>query len=172
MRLAILGLTIALGVLSVPPLKAQEAAKIPRIGVLASASTSARVPTLQGLWDGLRGLGYVEAVQELAQVDWKTARPILARLLAEDPSAEVCLAAVRAAASFPEPAVAGLLVKSWKNYPPALAREAIEALVSKWFDKYLQDRSAGRGLTPRRGSERLTTSFTAPRGGPLGNALR
>jgi putative ABC transport system substrate-binding protein len=60
MRLAILSLAIAFSVLSISPSKAQERATIPRIGVLAGASTSAHIPTLQGLWDGLRALGYVE----------------------------------------------------------------------------------------------------------------
>jgi putative membrane-bound dehydrogenase-like protein len=73
----------------------------------------------------------IEAVQELAQLDWKMARPILAHLLAEEPSAEIRLAAVRAAAGFPEQEVAGLLVKPWKTYPPAVAREATEALLSR-----------------------------------------
>ena len=73
----------------------------------------------------------IEAVQELAQVDWKTARPLLARLLAAEPSTEIRLAAVRAAAGFPEPEVAVLLVKVWKTFPPTVAREATEALLSR-----------------------------------------
>jgi len=59
MRQAILGLFIALGVLSGPslPLEAEEATKV--IGVLFGASPR-NVPWMQGFLDGMRDQGYVE----------------------------------------------------------------------------------------------------------------
>ncbi|MBY0526019.1 MAG: c-type cytochrome [Gemmataceae bacterium] len=73
----------------------------------------------------------VEAVQMLAHTDWKTAEPVLSRLVVEEPAAEVRLAAVRALAAFPNPEVPKLLVQAWKGAPGAVQRELMEALLSQ-----------------------------------------
>jgi putative membrane-bound dehydrogenase-like protein len=73
----------------------------------------------------------IEAIQELTQADWKTARPILVQVLAADSPAEVRLAAVRAAANFPERDVAELFVNNWKTFPLGVQREAMEVLLSR-----------------------------------------
>jgi putative heme-binding domain-containing protein len=53
----------------------------------------------------------------------------LAKLVAEDGPQDVRLAAVRALSAHPRPEVAGLLLKSWPTYTPALRREVSEALL-------------------------------------------
>ncbi len=68
------------------------------------------------------------AVRLLAHAPWKAAEPVLTRLLAEDPEQEIRLAAVRALAAHPEPSVAGLLMKAWRGYTPALRREVTEVM--------------------------------------------
>jgi len=68
------------------------------------------------------------AVRLLAHASWKTAQPVLAKLLADDSAQEIRLAAVRSLASHPEPDVAGLLMKSWRTYTPAVRREVTEAM--------------------------------------------
>jgi len=73
----------------------------------------------------------LEAVRLLAHVDWKTAGPVLSRLIGEEPAPAVRVAAVRSAAAFPNPEVAALVVKSWSSYPPAVQREAIESLLAQ-----------------------------------------
>jgi putative membrane-bound dehydrogenase-like protein len=69
------------------------------------------------------------AVRLLAHVPWETARPALTRLVNEEPAQEIRIAAVRALAAQPRPEVAGLLLKSWRAYTPALRREVTEALL-------------------------------------------
>jgi putative ABC transport system substrate-binding protein len=60
-RRAFLG-TLAGGLLSAPlAAQAQQAGKIPRIGVLYSGLSGTSVPVLEGFRQGLRELGYVEA---------------------------------------------------------------------------------------------------------------
>ena len=73
----------------------------------------------------------IEAVAMLAQLDWKTASPVLGKLIAEEPAAEVRLAGVRALAAFPNPEVGGLLVNAWARSPDAVRREIVEALLSR-----------------------------------------
>lgn len=73
----------------------------------------------------------LEAVAMLAHLDWKTAGTVLGNLAAEDPTPAVRLAAVRALAAFPNPEVAGLLVKPWATYPPAGRAAAVEALLAQ-----------------------------------------
>lgn len=73
----------------------------------------------------------VEAVAMLAHTDWKTAGPVLTRLLSDEPAADVRLAAVRALAAFPNPEVAGLIVKPWASYPPAVQGAATEVLLGQ-----------------------------------------
>jgi putative heme-binding domain-containing protein len=73
----------------------------------------------------------VEAVQMLAHLDWPTAGPVLARLLAMDPVAEVRQAAARSLAVFPQPEATAALVKPWTSLPAAARREAVEALLAR-----------------------------------------
>jgi putative ABC transport system substrate-binding protein len=77
MRLAILGLTITLGVFSLPalPLKAAETPRI--IGVFFS-STSRDVPWMQGFLDALRDQGYVEG--ENIRIEFRSAEGNVDRL--------------------------------------------------------------------------------------------
>jgi putative membrane-bound dehydrogenase-like protein len=69
------------------------------------------------------------AVRLLAHVDWTAAEPVLMRLVTKDTAQEIRLAAVRALAAHPRKEVPGLLLQSWKGYPPALRREVMEALL-------------------------------------------
>lgn len=69
------------------------------------------------------------AVRLLAHAPWETAEPVLSRLLSEEAAQELRLATVRALAAHPRPEVAGLLVKGWRGYTPALRREVTEALL-------------------------------------------
>jgi putative membrane-bound dehydrogenase-like protein len=69
------------------------------------------------------------AVRLLAHVDWTAVEPVLMRLVTKDATQEVRLAAVRALAAHPRREVPGLLLQSWKGYPPALRREVMEALL-------------------------------------------
>jgi putative membrane-bound dehydrogenase-like protein len=73
----------------------------------------------------------IEAVGMLAQTDWKTAGPLLDKLLGEESAAEVRLAAVRAMAAFPNPEVAGMILKSWPTFPVPLQRAAAETLLQQ-----------------------------------------
>jgi putative membrane-bound dehydrogenase-like protein len=68
------------------------------------------------------------AVGLLAHAPWDTARPVLEGLL-DDASQEVRLAAVRALAAQPRAEVAGLLLKGWRGYTPAVRREVSEAVL-------------------------------------------
>jgi putative membrane-bound dehydrogenase-like protein len=77
------------------------------------------------------GAERIEAVAMLAHTDWKTAGPVLTKLLSDEPAGEVRLAAVRALAAFPNPEVAAALVKPWTSYPPAVQGAAIEVLLSQ-----------------------------------------
>ncbi len=69
------------------------------------------------------------AVRLLAHTPWQNAEPVLMRLLGEEAVQEVRLAAVRALAAHPRAEVAGLLVKGWRSYTPAVRREVTEALL-------------------------------------------
>jgi putative membrane-bound dehydrogenase-like protein len=86
------------------------------------------------------------AVRLLAHVPWDKAEPALTRLMKEDPAQEVRLAAVRSLAAHPHPEVAGLLLKSWRAYTPALRREVTEALLRQpdRIKALLQEVEAGR----------------------------
>jgi putative heme-binding domain-containing protein len=69
------------------------------------------------------------AVGLLAHAPWDEAKNVLEGLLADDVPQGVRLAAVRALAAQPRPEVAGLLLKGWRSYTPALRREVSEALL-------------------------------------------
>jgi putative membrane-bound dehydrogenase-like protein len=69
------------------------------------------------------------ALRLLAHAPWESARPALTQLMADDPAQEIRLAALRSLAAHPRPQVAGLLLKSWRSYTPALRREVTEALL-------------------------------------------
>ena len=69
------------------------------------------------------------AVRLLAHAPWHIAGPPLTGLLAAGNPQEIRLAAVRALAAQTQPEVAGLLLKSWRAYTPALRREVTEALL-------------------------------------------
>ncbi len=63
MSLRTIGLisTLALGLLAGPlPIEAQQAGKIPRIGILRGSTPSYSMPTINAFRKGLRDLGYVE----------------------------------------------------------------------------------------------------------------
>lgn len=86
------------------------------------------------------------AVGLLAHVPWETAKPALVRLMSQDPSQPVRLAAVRALSAHARPEVAGLLLKSWRAYTPALRREVSEALLRQpdRIQALLKEVAAGR----------------------------
>jgi putative membrane-bound dehydrogenase-like protein len=69
------------------------------------------------------------ALRLLAHAPWTSAEPVLAKLVADDGPQDVRLAAVRALAAHPRPEVAGLLMKSWPAYTPALRREVSETML-------------------------------------------
>jgi putative membrane-bound dehydrogenase-like protein len=69
------------------------------------------------------------AVRLLAHAPWTTAGPVLSELSADEPVQEVRLAAVRALAAQPRGEVAGILLKGWPGYTPAVRRETTEALL-------------------------------------------
>src|SRR5262249_50819052 len=60
------------------------------------------------------------AIRRLAQADWRTAGPVLDKLVRQEPDAAARLAAVRALASFPEAKVGQLLADAWTGAPPAV----------------------------------------------------
>src|SRR5712692_6649927 len=78
MRRAILGLSIALGVLSGAPLplEAAEATKV--VGVLFSVSSSRNVPWMQSFLDGMRDQGYVEG--QNMRIEFRSAEGNVERL--------------------------------------------------------------------------------------------
>jgi putative ABC transport system substrate-binding protein len=77
-RDALVGLLLAAVAVPAPPAAdAQEAAKIPRIGVLFGG-TSLRSPTGQALQDGLRALGYVDG--QNIRIEFRSAEGKLERL--------------------------------------------------------------------------------------------
>ncbi len=60
LRTIVLVSTLALGLLAGPfPTKAQQANKIPRIGLLISGGRTATAPLADAFREGLRELGYV-----------------------------------------------------------------------------------------------------------------
>jgi putative membrane-bound dehydrogenase-like protein len=69
------------------------------------------------------------AIRLTAHAPWATAEPVLAKLATEDGPQDLRLAAVRALSVHPQPEVAGILMKSWTAYPPALRREVSEAML-------------------------------------------
>jgi putative membrane-bound dehydrogenase-like protein len=69
------------------------------------------------------------AIRLTAHAPWAAAEPVLAKLVAEDGPQDLRLAAVRALSAHPKPEVAGVLMKSWNAYPPALRREVSEAML-------------------------------------------
>lgn len=71
------------------------------------------------------------AVRLLAHAPWPIASPVLARLMTDDSSQEVRLAAVGSLAAQPRPEVAALLMSAWRNYTPALRREVAEAMLAQ-----------------------------------------
>ena len=73
----------------------------------------------------------LEAVGALAQVDWKTAEPVLRSLLHDETDEAVKVAAVRAAAAHSQPQAASLLANSWPGLPTSGRRATLEALLSR-----------------------------------------
>ncbi len=73
MRLRTIGLisTLALGLLAGPlPAEAQQTGKIPRIGLLITATRTATVPLTNAFQEGLHELGYVEAKTIALEIRW------------------------------------------------------------------------------------------------------
>jgi len=73
MRFRTIGLisTLVLGLLAGPfPTKAQQAKKIPRLGLLISGGRAATAPLTDAFREGLRELGYVEAKSIVLEVRW------------------------------------------------------------------------------------------------------
>jgi putative membrane-bound dehydrogenase-like protein len=69
------------------------------------------------------------AIRLTAHAPWAAAESVLAKLVAEDGPQDVRLAAVRALSAHSRPEVAGLLMKAWPAYTPALRREVVEAML-------------------------------------------
>jgi putative membrane-bound dehydrogenase-like protein len=69
------------------------------------------------------------ALRLMAHAPWATAEPVLAKLVTEEGPQDVRLAAVRALAAHSQAEVAGILMKSWPAYTPALRREVQEAML-------------------------------------------
>jgi putative membrane-bound dehydrogenase-like protein len=103
----------------------------------------------------------VAAVRLLAHASWPVAQPTLARLLNEEPSQDVRLAAVRALAAHAEAKVPALLTQSWKSQSPAVRREVTEALFGRpeRLQFLLSEMEAGRiqpgDLDPARAQQLL-----------------
>jgi putative membrane-bound dehydrogenase-like protein len=69
------------------------------------------------------------AIRLTGHAPWVSAEPVLAKLVTDDGPQDLRLAAVRALSLHPRPEVAGILMKSWTTYPPALRREVAEAML-------------------------------------------
>jgi putative membrane-bound dehydrogenase-like protein len=69
------------------------------------------------------------AIRLTGHAPWTTAEPVLAKLVTDDGPQELRLAAVRALSAHPQAEVAGILLKSWPSYAPALRREVLEAML-------------------------------------------
>jgi putative membrane-bound dehydrogenase-like protein len=69
------------------------------------------------------------AIRLTAHAPWAAAEPVLTKLVTEDGPQDLRLAAVRALSAHPNREVAGILMKSWTTYPPALRREVSEAML-------------------------------------------
>src|SRR5262249_5601013 len=96
------------------PAAADKAAALLEPGAAAAAGAR-RAPTER-----------LTAIRVLGHAPWEPAEPVLTRLLADDPSQDVRLAAVRALSAHTKPEVPGLLMKPWKGYAPTLRREVTE----------------------------------------------
>jgi putative membrane-bound dehydrogenase-like protein len=71
------------------------------------------------------------ALRLTAHAPWASAEPILTKLVTAYGPQDVRLAAVRALAAHPRSEVAGLLMKSWPTYTPAVRREVVEAMLGQ-----------------------------------------
>lgn len=71
----------------------------------------------------------LDAVGLLSHLPEKLARPVLVRLLREDPQPALRQAAIRSLAAFTSADVAELLLQGWASYTPALRQEVAEALL-------------------------------------------
>jgi putative membrane-bound dehydrogenase-like protein len=71
-----------------------------------------------------------ESLRLAAQAPWSDARPVLLRLLAEDPAEPVRAAAARALAGRPETEAAPLLMAAWSSSPATVRREITESLLA------------------------------------------
>src|SRR6266852_4669067 len=78
MRRAILGLLIALGVLSALPLEAAEAAEATKVVGVLFGSTSRNVPWMQSFLDELQDQGYVEG--QNMRIEFRSAEGNIERL--------------------------------------------------------------------------------------------
>ncbi|HWY85506.1 MAG TPA: c-type cytochrome, partial [Gemmataceae bacterium] len=70
----------------------------------------------------------LQAVRYFAHLPLPQVQVALARLIEEDPSQELRVAAVRALAAHPERQVPRLLLKPWRSYTPSVRREVLEAV--------------------------------------------
>jgi putative membrane-bound dehydrogenase-like protein len=70
----------------------------------------------------------LQAARYLAHIALPSVQDVLTRLIDDDPSQEMRIAAVRALAAHPERQVPPLLMRSWRSYTPALRREVLEAM--------------------------------------------
>ncbi len=72
-----------------------------------------------------------DATLLLAHAPWDIAEPPLVRLLNDDPSQEIRLAAARALAAHPRPEVADRLLAPWRSYLPAVRAEVAAAMLRR-----------------------------------------
>jgi putative heme-binding domain-containing protein len=68
------------------------------------------------------------AIRMLAYANSERSRAALVKVLGDNPSQEIHLAAVRSVANHSQPEVADLLMKPWPSYTPAIRREVTEAM--------------------------------------------
>jgi putative heme-binding domain-containing protein len=86
-----------------------------------------------------------EALRLLALVPWPTARPALETSLSSTQPPLVQQTALRVAGSFPEPAVAELILARFRQWTPSLRDEAIAILLSRplWHASLVQALESG-----------------------------
>jgi putative heme-binding domain-containing protein len=86
-----------------------------------------------------------EALRLLALVPWPTARPALEASLSSTQPPLVQQTALRVAGSFPEPAVAELILARFRQWTPSLRDEAIAILLSRplWHASLVQALESG-----------------------------
>jgi putative membrane-bound dehydrogenase-like protein len=87
-----------------------------------------------------------ESIQLLTHAPLGVVHDPLRKLVAADQPPAIRLAAVRALGAHPEPAVADSLFAGWADFPPALRREAVEAVLRQpgRIDRLLAEIASGR----------------------------